>query len=84
VLLLKTDQHADSAVGAKIIVQNRAEKPKVANMVLLTKHIYPIFWYRYMGAHIFTAFAFIIPQPPPKSNDCYIGKPHKGTINLCR
>jgi hypothetical protein len=57
VFLLKTDQHADSAVGAEILVQNRAKKTKVANMMLLTKRIYLVFRYRYMTVHIFTAFS---------------------------
>jgi len=55
-LLLKTRQNADSAVGAEIFMQYRAEQTQCANMMLTTKSIYLVFWYIYMTFHIFTAF----------------------------
>jgi hypothetical protein len=60
VFLFKPNQHADAAVLTKIVVQNRAEKTHVANIVLLTKRFYFLFVYRYVAVHIFTAFILII------------------------
>jgi hypothetical protein len=55
--LLKARQNADTAVGAEILVQYRAEQSEGANMMLTTKSIYLVFWYSYMTIHIFTAFS---------------------------
>jgi hypothetical protein len=42
-------------------------------MVLTTKIVYLVFWYRYLAVHIFTAFTISIPESPTKSKDyCYI------------
>jgi len=43
-------------------VQNRSEKTKFANIVLLAKRLNFFFRYSYVAIHIFTAFTILIPQ----------------------
>jgi hypothetical protein len=52
VFVLKTDKHADSAVGPEILMEDRAEEAKFTDIVLPTKLNYLVFRHRYMAIHI--------------------------------